>query len=160
MRAIKDFLKRFDKPDLINFDNVIKIKDSYFLKPKDNDRSRKAFIKFSKDANEFNLKFIGIPLGSKSKKSFSPSLFFLDLLKDANVPVIKINKKGEWLFVCGRDLQGINIYKCDVDKNDYALVINLKNEVIGYGFLIGKPSGTRISFKHVYDIGDYLRRER
>ncbi|RLE47158.1 hypothetical protein DRJ25_03135 [Candidatus Woesearchaeota archaeon] len=156
---LKDFLRQFNKADLVNFDNVLRIQDSFFLKP-DDPKLRKNFNRFAEDVKTNGLKFVGIPLGSKSKRVFAPSIFLLELLRDAKVPFIKVNKKGEWLFVCGRDIQGANIYKASCEKDQFALVLNLKAEPLGYGRLVRKPSGTRIAFKRIYDIGDYLRRER
>ena len=156
---LKDFLKQFNKVNLINFDNVLKIQDSYFLKP-DDPKIRKNFNKFAKDVKKNNLKFIGIPLGSRSKKIFAPSVYLLEKLRDAKVPNIKVSKKGEWLFVCARDIQGTAVYKADCEKDQIALVLNLKNEPLGYGKLVRKPTGTKMCFKRFYDIGDYLRREK
>ncbi len=157
---LKKFLKQLSAEALINFDNVLKIQDSFFLKPKDDERARKFFIKFSKQVKQSNLKFVGISLGNNERKIFAPSAYLLELLRDAKVPFIKISKKGEWLFVCGRDIQGTAIYKSAAEKNQVAIVLNLKNEPLGYGKLVKEPSGISICFKKIYDIGDYLRRER
>ncbi len=157
---LKKFLKQFKAEGLVNFDNVLKIQDGFFLKPKDDDRARKFFIKFASQVKQSGLKFIGISLGNNERNIFAPSVFLMEKIRDAKVPFIKISKKGEWLFVCGRDIQGSAIYKSTVEKHQIAIVLNLKNEPLGYGKLIRKPSGLGICFKRIYDIGDYLRRER
>lgn len=156
---LKNFLKQFNAEEIVNFDNIVKIKDGFFMKP-DDIILRKHFNCFVKDVKKNNLKFIGISLGSNDKKIFAPSVYLLELLRDFKVPFVKINKKGEWFFVCGRDLQGISIYKSNCEKDAFAIVLNLKNEPMGYGTLLKKPSGTSTCFKRIYDIGDYLRRER
>ena len=153
------FLKLFNVEDKFNFDNIVKIGDSFFLKP-NNEKLKKLFNKFTKNINETNLKFIGVSLGYKKNKFFAPSVFLMKKLRDLKVNFVKINQKGEWLFVCGRDLQGTSIYKCTCEKDEYGLVLNLKNEPLGFGMLIRKPTGTKMCFKRIYDIGDYLRRER
>jgi ribosome biogenesis protein Nip4 len=156
---IKEFLKKIKKEDIINHDNTIKIEDGYFLKPEE-ETLKKNFNKVSRKTKENKLKYTGISLGCNRKKIFAPSVYLLEKLRDQNANYIKINKKGEWLFICGRDIQGTSIYKTNCEINEYAIVLNLKKEPLGYGILIKKPTGDSMCFKRIYDIGDYLRRER
>jgi ribosome biogenesis protein Nip4 len=81
--------------------------------------------------------------------------------KKANKMIV--DKKTEWLFICGRDVfkQGIIKVVGSKRKGDYTLILNQHRECLGFGKILchlGKEDGVVI--KNIADIGDFLRRER
>ena len=70
-----------------------------------------------------------------------------------------VNKKAEWLFLCGRDLFGSSIKRSDVKKG-LVLVQNEKDENLGYGKItLPLSNKDRIVVKNILDRGYYLRKE-
>ena len=67
-----------------------------------------------------------------------------------------INDKSAMIFLYGKNIlkQGIQKTENNPVKGDWVLVIN-KNECLGFGVV--QPDGT---VRNVFDLGDYLRRER
>jgi ribosome biogenesis protein Nip4 len=100
---------------------------------------------------------LGLHLGEE-KMGFSPSPALVDLISkfpDAESKKIFVNKKAEWMFLCGR-----NILSSSISKNPnrlsegLVLVQNEHDENLGYGLF--KKEDTLI-IKHVLDKGRYLR---
>jgi len=100
---------------------------------------------------------LGLFLGEE-KMGFSPSPALIELISkfpDAQSKKVFINKKSEWLFLCGR-----NILSESIAKNPHllseglVLVQNEQDENLGYGLF--KREDTLI-IKHVLDKGRYLR---
>ena len=98
-----------------------------------------------------DLKYGGILLGRIKAKRFFLSIGALDLLESDTV--VTVDDKGEWFFLCGKDIFQTSIIK-KTGKGRYALVKNRRNEVLGMGKVIAKE------VKNIMDKGDYLRRER
>ena len=67
-----------------------------------------------------------------------------------------VSKKGEWLFICGRNILPGNIVKTEGDPKpkDAVVVLNADDECIGYG------EYTERQITRWFDLGDLLRRER
>lgn len=109
-----------------------------------------------KEEPYYKPQYTGIYLG-KIKKIFYPSLWLLQWLKERTDKKVVVDKKGEWMFICGKDVfkKSLN-KKFKVEKNDYVLVLNKYNECLGYGIFQDK----KIIVKNLFDIGDFLRRER
>ena len=141
MKPLNEFIENFteEKPE-----NVVKKGREYYI----------VTPKLQKIANEIERNYfsIGVPLG-EYKKNFKPSLSLLDWLSKRTEKKVFINKKTEWLFLCGRDVFTENIIKINVKKGK-VLVQNEKDENIGLGIL--NDSGIR----HIMDRGDFLRREK
>ncbi|MFH1505611.1 MAG: hypothetical protein ABIE94_01325 [archaeon] len=95
---------------------------------------------------------IGVPLG-EVKKDFRPSLTLLDWISKRTEKKAFVNKKAEWMFLCGRDVFYNNIVKKNVESG-LVLVQNEKDENIGLGILSGG------GIKNIIDRGDFLRREK
>ena len=100
---------------------------------------------------------VGTYLGEE-KMGFSPSPAFIDII--ARMPNVAdrkvvINKKAEWLFLCGRNVLSDSIIKYPQDStNPLVLVQNEQDENLGYGLF--KKEDTLI-IKHILDKGKYLR---
>ena len=95
----------------------------------------------------------GVCLGQKGK-TFRPSTQLLEELKESAQYKTWLNKKGEFLFTCGRDAWKENIIRTMTPNGKITLLLNQYDEPLGIGmFKDGKV-------ERLYDIGDYLRRER
>ena len=90
-----------------------------------------------------------------------PSTTFLQQIAKQARKHITVNAKGEWLFICGRDIFG----KAIIEHNnpavgDRVVILNEHKECIGYGDMIAPLDSKRVVVKRLFDIGDLLRRER
>ena len=153
MKPISDFASRFGTK--ISFDETFVVK-----------RQRRYFL-----LNE-NLKALalnnffhaGAYLGKIKHGKFVPSFNLLNMIAQKNVNSIVVDKKTEWLFVCGRDVfkQGIMTVAGSQKKGDYSLVLNSFGECLGFGRIVYNLYGGRgkLALKNLLDIGDFLRRER
>lgn len=111
-----------------------------------------------------NFLYAGNYLGKSKYEKFLPSFIFLKMLATRKANKIIINKKSEWLFICGRDIfkQGIITMIGTLSKGDYALILNVSGDCIGLGKLIAGPQTVKpgVLIKNIADVGDFLRRER
>ena len=100
---------------------------------------------------------LGLFLGEE-KMGFSPSPALVDLisqLSDAQSKKIFVNKKAEWMFLCGRNILSESISKNPNNLSEgLVLVQNEHGENLGYGQF--KKEDTLI-IKHILDKGRYLR---
>ena len=100
---------------------------------------------------------LGLFLGEE-KTGFSPSPALIDLLSkfpDAQSKKIFVNKKAEWMFLCGRNVLSDSIAKNPHNlREGLVLVQNENDENLGYGLF--KMEDTLI-IKHILDKGRYLR---
>ena len=100
---------------------------------------------------------LGLHLGEE-KMGFSPSPACVDILSklpDAQSKKVFINKKAEWLFLCGRNVLSDSIAKNPTHLTEgLVLVQNERDENLGYGLF--KKEDTLI-IKHILDKGRYLR---
>jgi len=125
----------------------IQIGRRYYLKNKELEEIR--------DRIDKEPQTIGVYLGEKTNdknKEFIPSMELLKLLSTVSEDKIFINKKAEWLFLCGRDVFEDSIIKKKAEG--LVLVQNENDENLGFG----KTKGN--SIKNILDRGDFLRRER
>ncbi len=95
----------------------------------------------------------GTCLGIKGKQ-FKPSSHLLQLFGKTCTRKTVVNEKGEFLVTCGRDAWKENITVTTCSDGDYTLILNSHSEVIGLGWYRNRKVET------MYDIGDYLRREK
>jgi len=100
---------------------------------------------------------LGLHLGEE-KMGFSPSPAFVDMISrfpDTQSKKVFINKKAEWLFLCGRNVLSDSIVGNPNNLSEgLVLVQNEKDENLGYGLF--KREDTLI-IKHILDKGRYLR---
>lgn len=91
----------------------------------------------------------------------APSISFLQQIgKEARKHVV-VNPKGEWLFICGRDIFSKSIISHNnPEKGDIVVVLNQHRECIGYGEIAAPLNEKNVVVKRIFDIGDLLRRER
>jgi ribosome biogenesis protein Nip4 len=142
-------IQKFTKEKLIDLNKVVKLgREFYLVDPK----LRTVHKKINKQAA-----YIGTFLGQNEK----PSLYLLDLLAKHSKKKVIVTKKGEWLFICKRDLfaKGIKDTEGNPQINDFVLIMNQDNECLGYGQMIAELSARKTVIKRIFDIGDFLRRE-
>ena len=107
----------------------------------------------------------GIFLGEKARSGFRPSAALLDILASNSTKKLFVDKKGEWLFLCGRDLFGSSVKKADFnEEEEFVLVQNERDENLGYGLVVADVMHSRNKDKEVvnnlFDRGSFLRREK
>lgn len=155
MKEIIKFVGKFNSDITLDETMVVKKKTRYYLLGK----KLKPLV-----SNDFF--FAGTYLGEIRKELFFPSFDLLNMIADRAANKIWVDEKTEWLFICGRDIfkQGITQISGSRKRGDYTLVLNDHGECLGFGKIInaiekGKDEET-IVIKNLFDIGDFLRRER
>jgi len=105
--------------------------------------------------------YIGECIAHERGNTCIPSIDFLQVMgKNAKKRVV-VDDKGEWLFICGRDLFTATItQRKGVELGDIVVVLNKHGECIGYGEVIAPFELKNVVIKRRFDIGDLLRREK
>lgn len=153
IRTIHDFARLFRTT--LNLDDrfVLKKGSRYFLINQDLKRL------MSKD-----FFYAGSYLGKTKNRRFFPGFQLLRLIKEKKPNRIIVDRKTEWLFICGRDVfkQGITTITSSIRRGDYVLVLNQHEECLGFGRVINDIHEKRseVIVKNILDIGDFLRREK
>jgi ribosome biogenesis protein Nip4 len=101
---------------------------------------------------------LGIFLGEE-KNHFEPSPACIDIISKmpgAQKRKIFINKKAEWLFLCGRAVLEQSIAKNPNNLGEGSVLVqNEQDENLGYGFF--KQEGKDLVIRNILDKGKYLR---
>jgi ribosome biogenesis protein Nip4 len=111
------------------------------------------------DLHKDKLVYAGKLLG-RDRKFFQPSSTLLsELAKEEATSKVYLGRDAAWLFVCGKDVFEENIQGVDGELvlGGYYLVV-FDDDCVGYGQFI--ESGDIRVIKNLFDIGDFLRRER
>ena len=143
MEKLESFARQFAD---ISFPNAVRHGRKYFDVSPD-------LLALSEKINS-DLFSIGVFLG-EDKGRFMPSLALLEMLARKSTHKVFLNKKAEWLFLCGRDVLEQGISRCDTEPG-LVLVQNELDENLGYGLLSKKEN---LMVKNILDRGDFLRRE-
>lgn len=98
---------------------------------------------------------MGLYLG-EFKGRFYPSPALVDMLAKMTDKKVYIQKKAEWLFLCGRDVFDSSITVKRVDQG-LVMVQNERDENLGYGRIVVRKENLLI--KNLLDKGHYLRKE-
>jgi ribosome biogenesis protein Nip4 len=153
IRAIDDFVSRFGTEISLDETLIVKKQSRYFLL----DQNLKQLI--SKD-----FFYAGTYVGKVKEGRFFPSVSLLELIARKEANKVTVDKKTEWLFICGRDIfaQGIVKVAGSGKEDDYTLVLNLYGECLGFGRILCNLNEKRqgLAIKNILDIGDFLRREK
>lgn len=102
---------------------------------------------------------VGLFLGEE-KHGFSASPALIERISRMPDPAIQsrkifINKKAEWLFLCGRNILPESIVKNPSNITDGLVPVqNERDENLGYGLF---KKEDQLIIKHVLDKGRYLR---
>lgn len=148
---LKDFIRLFTNEEIVK--DFVKIERDYFLVGSD----------IKRVVSQIKTKpcFEGIPLGCERGKLFVPSLFLLNELLQFTEKKVCVDSKGEWMFICGKDIFGKSVSKAgDCRVGDFVLVENQYGECLGYCRVVADLKERGKVLDHVFDVGDFLRRER
>lgn len=108
--------------------------------------------------------YAGTYLGRIVKGKLFPGFELLTMIARKKANQIIVDKKTEWLFICGRDVfkQGIMKTIGSGRKGEHVLVLNDHGECLGYGRILCDLEKTKsgLAVKNMLDIGDFLRREK
>ena len=106
----------------------------------------------------------GTYLGKAKDGKFFPSFNLLDIIAQKKANKVIVDKKTEWLFICGRDIfkQGITKVTGSTKKGDHVLILNAYGECLGFGKILHNLDEKRVgpAVENILDIGDFLRREK
>jgi ribosome biogenesis protein Nip4 len=155
MKEIKEFVAQFRASIPFDESRIVKNRNRYYLLSK----------KLKQQAPQ-GFFYAGAYLGAVKGSSFFPSFLLLAMIAERKAKKLVVDKKTAWLFICGRDIFKQGIVKGDgVKKGDYALVLNERNECLGFGKIMHNPreecaDATKVVVKNILDIGDFLRREK
>jgi ribosome biogenesis protein Nip4 len=152
MKQLTDFISQFGVS--INLDErlMMKKENRYFLL---SETLKKLITK--------DFFYAGTYLGKTKNGRFFPSFSLLKMIAEREANKIVIDKKTEWLFICGRDVfkQGIVKVIGSKKRGDYTLILNQHEECLGFGKIVHNLNGEKsgLAVKNISDIGDFLRRE-
>jgi ribosome biogenesis protein Nip4 len=154
MKEIEDFVGQFNTSISLDMSLVVKNRNRYYLLSKK--------LKQTVPKSYF---YAGVYLGAVKGASFFPSFLLLTMIAKTKANKLVIDKKTAWLFICGRDIFKKGILKANnLRKDDYALILNERNECLGWGNitcnLSKETEGNKVAVKNILDIGDFLRREK
>ncbi len=153
IKPIDDFVSRFGTKIMLDETFIVKGQGRYFLL----DENVKRLM-----AKDFY--YAGIYLGEAKDREFFPSFNLLNMIVQKKGNRINLEKKAEWLFICGRDVfgEGITRVTGSTKKGDYVLVLNSYGECLGFGKILRSLEAKRkgVAVKNILDLGDFLRRER
>jgi len=153
IKEINDFASLFGSSPSLNEELVVKKQNRYFL--------LNEALKKSVSPDFF---YAGIYLGKTVGSKLFPGFELLRLLAKKKSNKIIVDKKTEWLFICGRDVfkQGIINPVGSGRKGEHVLVMNDHVECLGYGIIVADLDKIErgLAVENVLDIGDFLRREK
>jgi ribosome biogenesis protein Nip4 len=153
MKILKEFVSRFGARINLNEKLVVKKGNRYFL-----------LNEKLKNLIEKDFFYAGIYLGKAKNGKFFPSFNLLSTIAQEKANKIFVDKRSEWLFICGRDIfkRGITNVVGSKRKGDYTLVLNQYGECLGFGRIIHNlyEIVEGVAVKNISDLGDFLRREK
>lgn len=154
MRLISDFMGKFNTSVSLDQDLIVKKSGRYFL------LNRNLEHLITKD-----FFYAGLYLGKVKDKMFFPSFNLLAMIAQTDANKMTVDRKTEWLFICGRDIfkKGITSTSKSGRKGDYTLVLNRHGECLGFGKIsldMDDSDKNKVVVKNIADIGDFLRREK
>lgn len=154
MKMISDFIGKFNTNMSLNQKLIVKKNERYFLLSRNLERLiTKEFF------------YAGTYLGKVKDETFFPGFNLLTMIAQTNANKIIVDKKAEWLFICGRDIfeRGIIDASKSLRKGDYTLIVNERGDCLGFGRIvhnIGEKDGKKVVVRNIADVGDFLRREK
>ena len=152
IKPMDDFVTLFGASISLDESLIVKKRGRYFL--------------LSHSLNELASKdffYAGTYLGKVKNGRFFPGFDLLRMMVEKKANKVVVNKKTEWLFICGRDVFKRGIVKViGVPKDgDHVLVMNCYDECLGFGRVVSNLDSEEktVVIKNISDIGDFLRRE-
>ncbi len=155
IKPIKDFTRQFGASIDLDESLVVRKHNRYFL-----------ISENLKGQVQRDFFYAGLYLGKVKGARFFPSFVLLAMIAERKANKITVDKKTEWLFICGRDIfkRGILTVTGSKRKGDYTLIQNEYNECLGFGKIFRnineEKDKNKVLIKNILDIGDFLRREK
>jgi len=154
MKEIKDFVGQFNASIPLDESRIVRNRNRYYL-----------LSKKLKQQVPKNFFYAGAYVGAVKGASFFPSFLLLTMIAETKANKLVVDKKTAWLFICGRDIFKKGIVKGNMlKKGDYTLILNERNECLGFGKITcnlrGETDANKVVVKNILDIGDFLRREK
>lgn len=155
LKQIGNFIRKFNSGLRLDEKLLAKTQNRYFV-ISDNVRrfTRKGFY------------YAGMYLGKVKGSIFFPSFLLLAMMARGKANKVVVDDKAAWLFICGRDIfkRGILKIEGSKEKKDYTLVLNQRNECLGFGRIIVHADEAKtekeVVVRNISDLGDFLRREK
>jgi ribosome biogenesis protein Nip4 len=145
---IPEFIEKFTDEEIVNDEHVYQLGEEWFLVPP-------RLFALGKSLPRQPV-FVGSFLGRKKNNYLMPGVPLLDMLAASKkTKKVVVNDKSAWLFVCGKNILPASILSTENSPvvGDWVLVMQGK-ECIGFGEF------QKDVIKNVFDVGDFLRRER
>lgn len=153
MKLLREFVSRFGASIILNRSLMAKKGTRYFLL---NEKLKKLVRK--------DFFYAGVYLGKVKNGKFFPSFNLLSMMVEKEANKIFVDKRSEWLFICGRDIfkRGITKVIGSKRKGAYALILNQYGECLGFGKISCNLDEIveGVAVKNISDLGDFLRREK
>ena len=150
MRLLRKFLEWIGSGYEPYKEDVLKLNNKRFLLQPD-----QADLILRKDKLVYAGKLLG-----KDRRYFQPSSILLsELAIEEETRKVHVGRDTGWLFVCGKDIfeENIELVDGELALGLHYLVL-FEGECLGYGQYV-ESGGIRV-IKNLFDIGDFLRRER
>jgi ribosome biogenesis protein Nip4 len=154
MRAINEFANLFDARLRLDRKLMVEKQNKYFLL---NEKLKSLIAE--------NFFYAGVYLGEIKNEKFFPSFILLRMIAaEEKINKIVVDEKTAWLFICGRDIFKRGILKTLGSKKEgaYTLILNQYGECLGFGRITHNLDQEKrgVAVKNIFDIGDFLRREK
>jgi ribosome biogenesis protein Nip4 len=153
IKPIMGFVKLFNASISLDERQIVKKDNRYFL-----------INENLKELLSTSFFYAGTYLGKIKNGKFFPSFSLLRMIAERKANKVIVDKKAEWLFICGRDIFKRGIIKVlgSKKKGDYTIILNQHDECLGFGKIVHNPDEINdgVSVKNISDIGDFLRREK
>lgn len=96
----------------------------------------------------------------RTKGEFIPGAGLLRELGGMEEPhKVWVDERVGWLFVCGRDVFAESVIKSEGElANGAYFLVMMGGDCLGYGRV--EAQGGRTILRNIFDVGDFLRRER
>jgi ribosome biogenesis protein Nip4 len=152
IKLIRDFVSLFGAEISLDEDFLVKRGNKYFLLNEE--------LRTTRPGDFF---YAGSFLGENRNREFMPGFELLRLIAEKRANKIVVDRKTEWLFICGRDIfrRGITEVIGSGKEGDYVLVLNRRDECLGFGKVVSDLDKNKsgVVVRNILDIGDFLRRE-
>ncbi len=155
MKVVNDFAEKLGSKFSLAENKIINKNGRVFL-------VNKKLYEYSKN-NIFNA---GLFLGNIKKGKIVPSLYLLSLLSKNKANKVIVDNKAAWLVIYGKDIFRKGILRVEglLKKGDITLILNSYGDCLGLGKIAidldKKSKENEVIVKNLFDIGDFLRREK
>ena len=155
MKVIEDFVEKLGSKLSLTDNRIINKDGRIFL--------------LNKEVYEYykkNFFYAGLFLGNIKKRKLVPSLYLLSLLSKNKANKVIVDNKSAWSVIYGKDIynQGILRFEGSLQKGDITLILNSYGDCLGMGKIMfdldKKSKENEVIVKNLFDIGDFLRREK